>query len=287
MKMLDQANQLRNRIQSGKNRAKSVAIVSGKGGVGKSNFILNLAIELQEQGKKVLLYDLDVGMGNIDILLGTDSKHSIVDLFYSSMSIHDIIEVGPKNLSYIAGGSGLNDLFDLNEAQLNYFYEQYDLTTNEYDYIFFDLGAGVTSQSMKFILAADECIVVTTPEPTSITDAYSMIKHIVRKQGDIPISIVLNRYFDKRDAVRVLQNFKKVVHQYLRVQVRELGMLPNDDIVQKAVFKQVPYIILNKNAPMSKAVKDIATNYRTNEQVVLDTQPLTFVQRLKKILTVR
>lgn len=287
MRMLDQANKLRNRIQTGKKRAKTVAIVSGKGGVGKSNIILNLAIELQDIGKNVLLFDLDVGMGNIDILLGTNSKHSIVDLFKEFMAIHDIIEIGPKNLSYIAGGSGLNDIFDVTEQQLEFFYEQYNILVNDYDYIFFDLGAGVTAQSINFVLAADECIVITTPEPTSITDAYSMIKHIVRKQEDIPISVILNKYYQRREAVKILENFKKIINQYLKIQVKELGVLPHDEIVQKAVFKQVPYVLLNKNAPMTKAIKEIAYNYSDSEKEVTDVKTLTFVERLKKLLTVR
>lgn len=287
MKMIDQASKLRNRLETGRKRAKTVAIVSGKGGVGKSNTILNLAIELQQQGKRVLLFDLDVGMGNIDILLGTDSKYSIVDLFSEFMSIHDIIEIGPEEVSYVAGGSGLNDLFEINEEKFNIFYKQYDILVNNYDYIFFDLGAGISSHSMSFVLAADECIVVTTPEPTSITDAYSMIKHIIRKQGDMPISVIMNKCYHARDCRRVLSNFKKIINRFLEVQIKELGMLPNDEIVQKAVIKQVPYILLNKQAPISRAIQQIARNFIKNTNDVNEIGSLTFVQRLKRLLTVR
>src|SRR5699024_7948467 len=136
-------------------------------------------------GKRVLIFDLDIGMGNIDILLGQQSKYTILDLFKDFIPIHDMIEAGPKGLSYIAGGSGLNDLLELDEEKLNYFFSQYELLTERYDYIFFDLGAGITKNSLSFILSSDECFLITTPEPTSIADAYSMIKHIVRKNNNL------------------------------------------------------------------------------------------------------
>src|SRR5699024_492063 len=180
--MNDQAEQLRHHVKGHTNVAKTISIVSGKGGVGKSNTALNFCIELQKRGKKVLLFDLDIGMGNIDILLGKTPKYTIVDLFTDFMPIHDMIEIGPKGLSYIAGGCSLNDLVQMDPYKLDYFFQQYDLLVMEFDYIFFDMGAGATESSLAFILSSDECIVVTTPEPTAITDAYSMIKQIVLKK---------------------------------------------------------------------------------------------------------
>src|SRR5699024_11791712 len=141
--MVDQAEKLRNQINMQPN-AKTIAVISGKGGVGKSNTVRNFSIELQKQGKKVLLFDLDIVMCNVDILLGKDAEHSIVDLFYDFMPIHDIIEIGPKGLSYIAGGSSLNNLIAIDKYKLDYFFKQYELVVKDYDYIFFDMGAGVT-----------------------------------------------------------------------------------------------------------------------------------------------
>src|SRR5699024_1692753 len=176
MTMHDQAERLRNRMNGHveENNCKTIAVISGKGGVGKSTTVLNFAIEMQNKGKRVLIFDLDIGMGNIDILLGQPSKYTILNFLEEFLPIHDMIETGPKGLSYIAGGSGFNDLLELDEAKLNYFFSQYELLTKDYDYIFFDLGAGVSKSSLAFILASDECFLVTTPEPTSIADAYSM-----------------------------------------------------------------------------------------------------------------
>ncbi|MBO1003788.1 MinD/ParA family protein [Pseudogracilibacillus auburnensis] len=283
--MYDQAERLRNRLKGQDKQAKTIAIVSGKGGVGKSNTALNFSIELQNRGKKVLLFDLDVGMGNIDILLGNESKHSIVNLFNEFLPIHDIIELGPKGLSYIAGGSSLNELIQLDEDKLNYFYEQYDRLVNDYDYILFDLGAGASISSMSFVLSSDECVVITTPEPTSITDAYSMIKHIILKRKDMPISVIMNRCNSRKEGVRTLEKFNQVVSHFLHSNIIKMGMLPNDQIVSTAVIRQTPYILLNKNAPVSKALNEIVTNFLQQTNELNELQRVSFVQKLKHFLS--
>src|SRR5699024_3760068 len=211
MKMRDQARQLRNKMSREQKKAKTIAIVSGKGGVGKSNTVLNIAIALQQRGKKTLIIDLDVGMGNIDILIGSESKYSIVQLFNEFMPLHDIIEIGPCDVSYVAGGTSLNELMQLDETKLNFFFEQYEQIVYEYDYIFLDLGAGVSESSMSFILASDECIIVTTPEPTSIMDAYSMIKHIVLKDREKRLYVVMNRSQRMHDGQKALNKFSEIV----------------------------------------------------------------------------
>src|SRR5699024_1325833 len=132
-------------------------------------------------GKKVLLFDLDIGMGNVDILLGKDAEHSIVDLFDDFMPIHDIIETGPKGLSYIAGRSSLNNLIAIDQYKLDYVFKQYELVVQDYDYIFFDMGARVTETSLSLVLASAECLLITPPEPTARTDAYSMVKQVITK----------------------------------------------------------------------------------------------------------
>lgn len=282
--MSDQAARLRNRLSNDNQHAKTIAIVSGKGGVGKSNTALNFSIEMQERGKKVLLFDLDVGMGNIDILIGNDSRYSIVNLFNEFMPIHDIIELGPKGLSYIAGGSSLKELITIDKSKLDYFYEQYDLLVTEFDYIIFDLGAGATESSMSFVLASDECFVITTPEPTSITDAYSMVKHIITRRNDMPISVIMNRCDSRKEGDRMLNRFSHVISSFLKINVEKMGLLPNDKIVSTAVIRQTPYVLLNENAPVSKAIKRIVTHYLQQSNDVNILKPVSFVQKLKRFL---
>lgn len=283
--MRDQAERLRSRLSHPEKQAKTVAIVSGKGGVGKSNTAINFSIELQKNGKKVLLFDLDVGMGNVDILLGNDSRYSIVNLFNDFLPIHDIIESGPKGLSYIAGGSSLNELIDLDQNKLNYFYEQYNLLLNDFDFIIFDLGAGANESSMSFVLASDECIVITTPEPTSITDAYSMIKHIILKQEKMPISVIMNRSTTSKEGERALEKFRHVVSRFLQININKMGLLPNDKTVSTAVIRQTPYVLLNEHAPISKAIKKIVTNYLRESNDTNERRQESFIQKLKKFLS--
>src|SRR5699024_5063596 len=214
--MYDQAEKLRDRLSKQQKQGKTIAVVSGKGGVGKSNTALNFSLELQRAGKRVLLFDLDVGMGNIDILIGNDAKYTIANLFNEFIPLHDIIELGPLDLSYVAGGTSLNEFICLDEQKLNYFYEQYNKIVKKYDYILFDLGAGVSQGSMSFILASDECFVVTTPEPTALTDAYSMIKHIFLKQSKMPISIIMNRCSNSREGNQLLDKFNQLINKFLQ-----------------------------------------------------------------------
>lgn len=289
--MNDQAENLRRRLENDGEieEGKTIAVVSGKGGVGKSNTALNFSLGLQEKGKKVLLFDLDVGMGNIDILLGIQTKYTIVDMFNKSMNIHDIIEVGPKGLSYIAGGTGLNDFFTLDQAKINYFYEQYNKLVKMFDYILFDLGAGASNDSMVFVLAADECLVVTTPEPTAITDAYSMIKFIVKERPNMPILVIMNRSLNQKDGRQALQRFENVIQQFLNRKVRKIGILPDDQLVSTAVIRQTPYLLLDGRAAISRAIRLIVQNYLTNSDE-LDSEskePFSFVRKLKRFFTMR
>src|SRR5690625_6832476 len=151
--MYDQAESLRNQLTSNKGQAKTIAFASGKGGVGKYNIALIFAIELQQMKKSVLLFDLDVEMGNIDILLGSKSKYSIMNLFTDFLPICGIIELGPKNLSYIAGGTNLHELVHLDKERLDYIFSQYRELARMYDYIIFVLGARITSTTLSFSIS--------------------------------------------------------------------------------------------------------------------------------------
>ncbi|MFC3016903.1 MinD/ParA family protein [Virgibacillus litoralis] len=287
--MHDQAASLRRQLEISKNprQARTIAVVSGKGGVGKSNVALNFSLELLNQDKKVLLLDLDVGMGNIDILLGLHSEKTIVDMFTDHLSVHDIIKTGPRDLAYVAAGSGLTDLFMMDQEKRDYFYQQYDELVKMYDYIIFDMGAGATNDSLSLIIASDECIVVTTPEPTSITDAYGMIKHILNKQRNMPISVIMNRSASLKSGYQALDRFQRVVTQFLDVEIHKLGILPDDKIVSTAVIRQIPYVLLNEKAAVSKAIREIASNYTTYGTEYQQQKSTSFVKRLKQFMMER
>ncbi|WP_188454371.1 MinD/ParA family protein [Virgibacillus oceani] len=285
----DQATGLRRKLSISKSpkQAKTISIVSGKGGVGKSNFALNFSLELVNQNKKVLLFDLDVGMGNIDILMGLKADKTIVDMFNEQLYLDEIIETGPNDLAYIAAGSGLTDFFSMDQEKLEFFLEQYNDLVQMYDFIVFDMGAGASNDSFSFIMASDECIVITTPEPTSITDAYGMIKHIVNKTQKMPIYVVMNRSASRKYGLKALDNFEGVIRQFLQVDVQLLGVLPDDKTVQTAVLKQTPYLLLNDRAAISKSLKHTVSVYLSDSINLARREPFSFVQKIKQLMIER
>lgn len=283
--MNDQARSLRRKMETSSEpkEGKTIAIISGKGGVGKSNVALNFSLELMNQRKKVIIFDLDVGMGNINILLGLQPKYTIIDLFDKQLSIFDLIEQGPQELSYIAGGSGLSQFMQMDENKKEFFYQSYQEVVDRYDYIIFDMGAGVTADSLFFILAADECLVVTTGEPTSITDAYSMIKQVITNGGSMPIYTILNRA-KSQEEVSALIRVKEVVKQFLKVDIHPLGVIPEDRYVMDAVIRQVPFTLLNEKSPATKSIKKLVSNYLQAPKKAQLTYQSSFLNRLKNLL---
>lgn len=289
MLMRDQAASLREKLELHHltKPAKTIAVVSGKGGVGKSNLALNFALELTNNGRKVLLFDLDVGMGNIEILLGKSSNKSIVQLFSRSCPIEEVIEEGPNALSYVAGGSGLAEIFTMDESKYHFFLAQFPKLLDTYDFIIFDMGAGISEGSAHFVLAADECIVVTTPEPTSLTDAYAMIKHVLQKSPDMSISLLVNRAASIKAGEQTIKRLSHVVSQFLQKNIKTLGIVPEDKKVRQAVSDQIPFILSNRKGAAAVAVKDIVEQYLGDKQEEVFPETISFISRLASLIRSR
>ncbi|MFS0667517.1 MinD/ParA family protein [Peribacillus frigoritolerans] len=283
--MKDQAENLRRRLEARQNQsmAKTIAVLSGKGGVGKSNFSLNFSIALSQRGKKVLLFDLDIGMGNIDILIGENSPCSIIDFLEKECRLKDIIMSGPGNISVITGGTGMTNLFSLDEDKYTRFNEEFSLLLANYDYILFDMGAGITGDSVKFLLCVDEMVVITTPEPTSIMDAYSAMKYIHSVNKEIPFLLVCNRVFSNKDGKETINRLQNALVKFLGSEAVALGYLPDDRTVPKSVAKQMPFLLFDSEADVSKAIMDIASRY-ANHSIgeELTMQKSRFLQNMKR-----
>lgn len=288
--MNDQAQRLRERTlyqNDTREDALVISVVSGKGGVGKSNFTINFALGLISLGKKVLIFDLDVGMGNIDVLLGRQSKFHISDLLKQRLPIEKVIETGPHNLHYVAGGSGLDSFFTLSDNEQKHFFDEFNKVLKAYDFILFDMGAGATKESLTFILASDECIVISTPEPTSITDAYGMIKHIINNSTQMSINIIMNRSNSPKSGYKALRGIKDVTLQFLSTEIKALGILPDDPIVNEAVMTQTPYILLKHNANISKALMEIIDSFISDSDKKVGNTNIAppFVKRLRNFMS--
>ncbi|MBU9714534.1 MinD/ParA family protein [Evansella tamaricis] len=264
--MNDQAADLRVKMKRAldnseeKIETKVVAVASGKGGVGKSSFTINFALGLQNHGKKVLIIDLDIGMANVDILLGITSSYSIVDMLQDTLPIEEIIVEGPLGLSFVSGGSGLTEIFSMDQLKLDYFIQQIS-SLAKYDYIFFDIGAGISINSLQFLLSAHEIFIITTPEPTAITDAYAMIKFIHLEDENIPLSLIVNRVRHYREGLSTATNVSNVCKEFLEKEIIHLISIPEDEMVWKGVRSQSPSIILAPSASSSLAIDEGVLRY--------------------------
>jgi flagellar biosynthesis protein FlhG len=262
--MNDQAQGLRNLIQSNaakQRNTKVITVTSGKGGVGKSNFSLNFALTLQSQGYKVLIFDADIGLANIDVLMGVSSKYSLYHLLKKEKTIWEIIERGHHGIEFIAGGSGFTDLMRLTDQELDYFSEQVGQLNGYVDYIIFDTGAGLSKETLKFILAAEETIVVTTPEPTAITDAYAIIKMVTNLNHQVPFRLVVNRIADEKEGRDTAAKISMVARQFLQLDIPTLGFVADDVHVSKAVRKQVPFTVAFPNSEAARSIRDLANRF--------------------------
>ncbi|MBM6998348.1 MinD/ParA family protein [Paenibacillus sp. DXFW5] len=268
--MSDQAQALRQLVSSHvgpaeskvrKGSARILTVSSGKGGVGKSNFTLNFALALKSLGRKVLLFDADIGMANIDVLMGVRPRYNLYHLLKGEKDITEIVELGSHALPFIAGGSGLADLFSLSEGDLNYFTSQIEMISEEMDFILFDTGAGLSKETLKFITAADECLVVTTPEPTSITDAYALIKVVHGMEADVPFRLVINRVSGEHEAKQVADKISLVAGRFLDMDIPTLGYLSDDTHVMQAVKKQVPFSIAFPGCSAARDIQRLALDY--------------------------
>lgn len=283
----DQAAMLRKRVDSFRHPSKNhktIAVVSGKGGVGKSNFSLNFSLSLHRKGYSVLLIDMDIGMGNVDILMGTQPNFTIVDFFTKNASIDQIIYSREEAVDFIAGGSGLNSFVDMKESQLERFFNEFSTVLSRYDYVLFDMGAGINSDALKFILSVDEVIVVTTPEPTSIMDAYAAMKFIHLHKRDLPFFLIVNRTFSNLEGKETFHKLQKVLARFLERDLISLGSIPDDSNVTKAVRSQVPLINFNENAISAKALFEITDRYCKQQFDDLPNKKSDFLGRLKRFL---
>lgn len=274
--MTDQAEGLRNLIQSrNETPAKTTRILtvtSGKGGVGKSNFTLNFALALQSKGYRALVFDADIGLANIDVLMGISPKYNLYHLLKKEKTIWEIIQTGHNDLQFIAGGSGFNDLIRLSDDEINYFADQVNQLNGHVDFIIFDTGAGLSKETLKFILAAEETIVVTTPEPTSLTDAYAIIKMVHSMGYKVNFKLVVNRVSDYKEGKQTAEKISLVAKKFLQLDIPTLGYVEDDSSVSKAVKKQVPFTIAFPHSAASKGVYDLVETFISN-QPATETNP--------------
>ncbi len=274
---MDQAEQLRILKANNSSRplARVITVTSGKGGVGKSNTAINLAIQFRKLGKRVIILDADFGLANIEIMFGTVPKHNLCDLIYQRKNIREIITWGPMEVGFISGGSGIAGMSNLSRDYLSYIVQNLAELDAIADIIIVDTGAGLADAVLEFLVASGEILMVTTPEPTSITDSYSLLKALYRHPGfkeDVTkVKMIANRVEKESEGQMLFQKLNSVVVRYLKVPMTYLGCIPLDMQLSKAVMQQMPVSLQNPGAKSSIAFERVA--YKLLEKEEEERQP--------------
>ena len=244
--MRDQADRLRNMVASAKHRregARVITVTSGKGGVGKSSFTLSFAIALSRRGYRVLIIDADFGLANIDVMSAITPKYDLSAVLRRQKRLKDIITVGPDGIGIISGGSGVSELLKMNEYQLERIMGEMMQLDDLADIILFDTGAGISNNILRLVRSSNEVILVTTPEPTAIMDAYALLKVVSTMEYGCRIRLIVNKAESLQEAETTRQNLERAASAYLGMSIESLGCIPNDMSVVKSVKEQVPFIV--------------------------------------------
>ena len=261
-------------------QARVITVTSGKGGVGKTNLTIGLALAFARMDKKVLVIDADLGLSNVDVILGCSPPGNLFQVLQSGYSLNDVVADGPLGIKFISGGSGIYDLSNLSDAQLQYFLNQIGQFDAWADIILIDTGAGLNRTVLNFVMAADEVIVITTPEPTAVADAYAMIKTYATHRGTSPVRLVVNRVREVADGEGVVNKLGKVAQRFLGLTISSLGFIFEDRQVQKAVTSQVPLMIAYPDSIAARCIDRIAHALISGETVPLPRGIRGLFQRL-------
>ena len=273
---MDQAEQLRNIIKKQNQKrhiARVITVTSGKGGVGKSSIAVNLALQMRKLGKRVMILDADFGLANVEIMLGIRPQYNLGDVLYRGKEVKDIITPGPLDIGFISGGSGIKELVDMTREQISILVQKlYDLDEMA-DIIVIDTGAGISESVLQFVAVSSEVPLVATPEPTSLTDAYALLKTLHQKEEFLPentvIKLVANRTFSEKEGAELYNKLNVVSERFLNFKLEYLGNIPHDQNVSRACIQQKPITMAYPNSAASLALEYLAYNLSSTDAAVL------------------
>ncbi len=259
---LYELNGLVNPVSAQKGRVKIVSITSGKGGTGKSFIACNIAIELASKGIKVLLVDLDINLANQNVLFNLTAKKTFYHYLTYNQSIEDVIISYSENLHLILGESGKIDHPSLNEDKVNLLVNELKELSNSYDVILFDTSSGIENGTLQLLLKSDEIILVTSPEPTSVMDAYVIFKLLKSNGSQKNASVIVNKCFNNNDALEAFDNLEKATKHFLKTEINYLGGLSFSKDVIRSIQDQTPLMYSNESSNISAQIKQISSKLR-------------------------
>ena len=261
---MDQANRLRDIVKSREQQhepvnSRVIIITSGKGGVGKTNIALNLAISLRKLDKRVVVIDADLGLSNIEVLSGVIPHYNFGDVVSSKIKLEAALTEGPLGIKFLSGGAGLTALADLTEKQIAVVVNNFGALDEISDIILIDTGAGISRNVISFVKASSEIVLVITPEPTSIADAYAIIKSLKRADIITPIlKLVVNMAQTYSEGLDIFEKLNKVTGQFLGVKLECLGVIPFDYSIPRAVKRQEPFCLCYPHSDSTKSIENIS-----------------------------
>ena len=260
--------------------AKVLAVTSGKGGVGKTNITVNLAIALKRAGKKVLVIDADLGMANVDVVLGSRSHKHLLNLLEDGVELNNVLINGPYGVKYISGGSGIEKAIDFSMEQRQLLMQKLAACGSQADIILLDTGAGLGKNVMDFVLAADEVLLITTPEPTALTDAYAMMKAYSMYAKEKNLRLIINRVYDEQESKDIAAKLKQTAERFLQMPIDCLGYVYEDSAVMRSVRQQTPFLVANANCTAAKCIEALAASLLYGREMTVKRGWKGFLQEI-------
>jgi flagellar biosynthesis protein FlhG len=256
----DQAQGLRDAVSRQRRGLKLVTVTSGKGGVGKSSLTVNIALALSQMGFRVLVVDADFGLANIDVMLGINARYNLSHLLRGNRSLDEIVQQGYQGVRFISGGSGVYDLLAMDGSQLEQIIGRLIKMRESVDVILFDTGAGINDNVLRMVSASTETVIVTTPEPTAILDAYALAKTISKQDDSPPVRVVMNKAESRKEAENAIVGFQAIIRKYLEEDVESLGYVLFDAEVTKSIKRQTPLLISHPTSQTAREIQTVARN---------------------------
>ena len=251
--------QARTPRKAGNKIARTITVTSGKGGVGKTSMVANLAICLAQAGQKVIILDADLGQANIDVVFGIRPKHNLMDVINGKMNLDEVMVQGPNDIQIIAGGSGISELAQLESDKAGKLFDQLKFLEDKTDYLLIDTGAGISKSVISFCQAADQIIVITTTEPTALADAYGIIKILSSERPDSHVSLLVNRVDNEDEGLEVHKRLSRVADEFLEFKIHHLGNVPQDKQMHLAVRQQSPLMLFSPMSPAANGIRKIVS----------------------------
>ena len=239
-------------------KTRIITVTSGKGGVGKTNVSVNLALAYARTGRKVIVMDADLGLANVNVMLNMIPKFNLYHVIRKQKTMKEVLVETEYGISIVAGASGFSKIANLSDTERQYFIEELN-TLSSADIVIIDTSAGVSSNVLDFVAAADDSVIITTPEPTAITDAYGIIKIIATEINSLNmgLKLVVNRVKNAAEAAKIADRMINITSQFLNLKLEYLGFIYDDSAVSQAVYKQQPFMVVDPKCKASQCVQHI------------------------------